>query len=305
MLAPDSPVTRLILTVVLAALLGLLVLRTIRKDRREYRRFKNYTDTDDRQRILRKWLLESFAMLGGSAAVILILAWPFVPRMLDQANGYPVLRELHDFASGGGGIWSVIALVAIVVVAIGLVLVVVLLRNTDEVPTIGDISALLPRNRQELRYGAALSINAGIVEELLFRLAVPALLYAVVGNALVAIVASVVLFALLHLYQGLPGILGALVIGVLLMLVYLATGSILWPILAHALFDLRSLVLIPVVVYRVHRRSGDEPPAAEPGEAESPDIESPDVESPDVESPGVEPPVAPTTELQHDTEPAA
>jgi membrane protease YdiL (CAAX protease family) len=258
MLTPDTLGTRLVLGVVLAALLALLVVRTIRRDRREYRRFTTFTATADRQRTLRKWLLESVLMLGGSAAIILLLAWQYVPRLLAAANRYPVLRELHGFVHGGGGVWSGIALGVVIGLAIGIVLVVVLLRNTKEVPTIGDISALLPRNREELVYGAGLSLNAGISEELLFRLAVPAVVFAVSGNALVALVASILLFSVLHLYQGISGIVSALVIGTLLMLLYLATGSILWPILAHVLFDLRSLVLIPVVVYRVHRKSGDD-----------------------------------------------
>ena len=124
-------------------------------------------------------------------------------------------------------------------------------------PTIGDIGALLPRNRAELWFGAALSINAGVVEELLFRLALPALVFGVTGNAVLAVVGSVLLFAALHSYQGIAGSGGSLLIGSLLMLLFLATGSILWPILAHALFDLRSLVLIPMAVYGVHRTTGD------------------------------------------------
>jgi membrane protease YdiL (CAAX protease family) len=125
------------------------------------------------------------------------------------------------------------------------------------VPTIGDIHALLPRNRAELKFGWALSINAGVVEELLFRLAMPALIFAVVGDALVAISVSLVVFGALHAYQGVGGVIGSFVIGVVLMAVFLATGTILWPILVHAVFDLRSLVLIPVVVYQVHLPEGE------------------------------------------------
>jgi len=37
------------------------------------------------------------------------------------------------------------------------------------------------------------------------------------------------------------------------MVIYLASGSIWIAILAHALVDLRSLVLIPVVLFKVHK----------------------------------------------------
>src|SRR5690606_29000321 len=95
--------------------------------------------------------------------------------------------------------------------------------------------------------------NAGVVEELLFRLALPVLAFAVTGNALVAVVGSLAVFAALHLYQGVAGIIGSAVIGALLMAVFIGTGSILAAIVVHVFIDLRSLVLIPVVVFGVHR----------------------------------------------------
>jgi len=36
------------------------------------------------------------------------------------------------------------------------------------------------------------------------------------------------------------------------MAIYICTGSIAVAVIAHALFDLRSLVLIPIVINRVH-----------------------------------------------------
>jgi membrane protease YdiL (CAAX protease family) len=155
-------------------------------------------------------------------------------------------------SSTGGLIPAIASGLAIALVG-GTVLAVVLARNAGEVPTIGDIGALLPRNRAELGYGAALSVNAGVVEELLFRLAVPALVFGASGSAPVAVIASLLLFGALHFYQGWPGVVGAVAIGALLMTLYLATGSILVPIVAHVLVDLRSLVLIPMLVFGVHR----------------------------------------------------
>jgi membrane protease YdiL (CAAX protease family) len=267
MLAPDSILSRVIMCVLLAALLALLVWRAVRRDRREYQNFKALQDTASRQRVLRKWVIESLLFFGVSAAVILLLVWQFVPRMLAQVERYPVTLAFRRFVADSNGVFIAVVIAVVIAAIAGGILFVVLLRNSTEIPTIGDIGALLPRNRQELGYGVALSLNAGVVEELLFRLAVPALVFGVTGNAAIAIGASVLLFAALHLYQGAAGIVGALAIGAVLMLIYLATGSILWPILAHALIDLRSLVLIPMVIYRVHRVSGladvDDPPIEE------------------------------------------
>lgn len=263
MLPPDALFTRVLLSLALAALLGLLVWRAVRKDRREYGRFKRMTGTAERQKMFRKWLLDSFFTFGGASVVILLLAWQSVPRMLAQVERWPATMAFRSFADDRGGLLAGIIIGLVVAVVGGGILAVVLARKTDELPTIGDVGALLPRNRAELGFGAALSINAGVVEELLFRLALPALVFGVTGDAAVAIAASVLLFASLHIYQGLSGSAGALLIGALLMLLYLATGSILWSILAHVLFDLRSLVLIPMAAYGAHRKTGDSEPADE------------------------------------------
>ena len=126
---------------------------------------------------------------------------------------------------------------------------VLLVRGSlDEVPAVGDIRALLPRTRGELPYGAALSLNAGIFEELLFRLGLPAVVFAVTGDALLAFAGATVVFGLLHVYQGPLGILFSTLLGVVFVGLYLVTGSILVPIVLHAVIDLRSMVLIPVVL---------------------------------------------------------
>ena len=253
MLSPDDPAGRAILLVVLAGLIALLVYRAVRKDRNEFQRFKRFERTRNRQRMMRKWLLDSLAMFGGAAVIILLLAGQFVPLLQREVDRWPIglwWRSLladtgslvPGFAAGLG-----VALVGATIAAV------VLARRSESVPTIGDIGALLPRNRPELVLGALLSVNAGVVEELLFRLAVPALIFGTTGSALAAVTGGVALFGTLHFYQGWPGIVGATVIGALLMALYLATGSILVAIVAHALIDLRSLVLIPMLVFGVQR----------------------------------------------------
>jgi membrane protease YdiL (CAAX protease family) len=252
MLSPDSPASRVILGVTLVALIALLVYRAVRKERKEYQRFKRFERTRNRQRMLRKWLLDSLLTFGGSAVVILLLCWQYIEPLLRTTASWPIGRWFSGLLSDTGSLIPGLAAGLAVALVGGTILAVFLARNAENTPTIGDIAALLPRNRRELTYGAALSINAGVVEELLFRLAVPALIFGATGNAVVAVTASVLIFALLHVYQGWPGMIGALVIGTLLMSLYLATGNILVPIITHALVDLRSLVLIPMLVYRVH-----------------------------------------------------
>jgi len=61
----------------------------------------------------------------------------------------------------------------------------------------------------------------------------------------------------LHVYQKFWGVLGATILGLVFSLVYLLTGSIWVVIVAHALVDLRSLILLPLVLHGVWRKSGD------------------------------------------------
>jgi len=263
MLSPDHPATPFILAVALLALLAGLVVNAVLKDRREYRRFKLLRTSRRRRKVFRRWLLQSLALFGGSSVVTLLLSWQFIPLLLDDINqwGWIVDARLAFESNTLVAGLTTGAIVAIVVVGtLGILAARPKPGDTAEIPAIGDIQALLPRNRAELKYGALLSINAGVVEELLFRLAVPAMLFGITGSSVAAVTVSLAIFALLHLYQGVAGVLGSLLIGAVLMAVYVATGSILVAIIVHALFDLRSLVLIPVVVFRVHRETGDNAP---------------------------------------------
>lgn len=256
MLSPSFSATPAIAAVLLGILLVWLVVRSMRKDRREYSRFKRYRTTARRQRLYRKWVLESFLVFGGSALVVTALLWQHIPLFFDDFYALPGVVQFGHLVSDTGGMIPGFFFGATGALIVAGILGVFLARNSEEIPAIGDITALLPRNRAELRYGALLSLNAGVVEELLFRLAFPVLIFAVTDSAAIAVAASVALFGLLHVYQGASGVVGSLVIGTMLMAVFLTTGSILIAIVLHALIDLRSLVLIPVVVYRVHRVTG-------------------------------------------------
>lgn len=253
MLPVDAAFSPWVAGAALAVLVGLLVMRALRRDRREYSLFKRYRSTVRRQRLLRKWLLQSFAWLGGAAVILLVVVWQFVGPFLAGVEGWPAMVLLRDSIESGGSLVRGFIIGAAIALAGVLVFAIFWAKPQDEIETLGDIEALLPRNRAELKYGWLLSINAGVVEELLFRLALPAALFAVTGSAVGSVVVSLVVFGAMHAYQGIGGVLGTLVFGAIMMAIFLLTGSILWPIIVHALFDLRSLVLIPMVVRRVHK----------------------------------------------------
>jgi membrane protease YdiL (CAAX protease family) len=266
----DNYLVQLALLALFFVVAVLLVVRAANRDRRDYRRFKRLKTTRERQLVFGKWLRESFLLNGGLAAAVLLASWNFIAPASRSALGSPPLQWLRSNLSGDFG--AGIAIGAGVAFLVIMILPVFLLRRkVTDLPAIGDIGALLPRTRGELKYGAGLSINAGLVEELLFRLGMPALLFGITGNAVVAFVVASILFGLLHIYQGILGVLGATILGLLFSVVYLLTGSILVVIVVHALVDLRSLVLLPLVVQNVWNKRTDTP-APEPAPVPDPTV---------------------------------
>lgn len=88
----------------------------------------------------------------------------------------------------------------------------------------------------EVAHFRALSVTAGVCEEILFRGFLIAFLVPFAGVSGAVLVSSL-LFGLGHAYQGTGGIVKSGVIGALMAGFYLLTGSLLAPILVHAMVD--------------------------------------------------------------------
>lgn len=236
----------------LGVVVGVLLWRAFTRERRDFGRFKRLRSTVARQKVYRRWALEGAISLGGLSVATILGAWNQIPILAAETQSWAVIAEMRAFLAEPHGL-PIAAGVGLVVL-VALTLPIVLLRNSlDEAPAIGDIRALLPRTRGELPYGAALSVNAGVFEETLFRLGLPALVFAVTGNALVAFLGATLLFGLLHAYQGPTGVLASTVLGAVFVVLYLVTGTIWVPIVLHAVIDLRSMVLIPIALGKVLR----------------------------------------------------
>jgi membrane protease YdiL (CAAX protease family) len=105
-----------------------------------------------------------------------------------------------------------------------------------------DASEYLPRTEQEVRWFILVSISAGICEELLFR-GFLIWYFKVFSVTALAVVCSSVLFGILHSYQGWKGGLRTGVVGLVLALSYVLTGSLWIPILLHIVVDIHSGML--------------------------------------------------------------
>ncbi len=112
-------------------------------------------------------------------------------------------------------------------------------------PPVQSAVALLPRSLPERRLFALVGVTAGVCEEWLYRgffLAVVAAIAPSLPTGGLVVVAAVA-FGLAHAYQGGAGVLTTGVLGGVLAALYLQTGSLLLPVLLHAVIDLRFLLV--------------------------------------------------------------
>jgi hypothetical protein len=110
-------------------------------------------------------------------------------------------------------------------------------EKSKNIESFGDLVVFLPHTRRELHNFYGVSITAGIVEEVVYR----GFVIWYLGQFMPvwgAVVVSSVAFGLGHSYQGASGALRTGLIGLAFGALYVITGSIWLPIIAHALLDL-------------------------------------------------------------------
>lgn len=95
---------------------------------------------------------------------------------------------------------------------------------------------MTPHTKRELVWFAALSLSAGVCEEFVFRGYLIWLFQPMLG-LWGAAAASLVIFAAAHSYQGVKGVMAVGVVGLLLTVVVLASGSLIPAMALHALID--------------------------------------------------------------------
>ncbi|WP_338767162.1 CPBP family intramembrane glutamic endopeptidase [Massilia sp. METH4] len=107
-------------------------------------------------------------------------------------------------------------------------------------PAFDRLVFLLPVTRRERRWWVALSLTAGICEEMLYRGYLLHLLDERTGLAGAWLLSSLA-FGFAHLYQGWKGIASATATGLLFGLLAIGTGGLVLPIVVHVLVDLQML----------------------------------------------------------------
>ncbi|MGA9304752.1 MAG: CPBP family intramembrane glutamic endopeptidase [Candidatus Sulfotelmatobacter sp.] len=105
---------------------------------------------------------------------------------------------------------------------------------------------ILPVTPEERAWFALVSVTAGICEEVLYRGFLIRYLSDGPWHAglWIALAVASVSFGLGHGYQGLPGIIGTTLVGGVMAVIFLASGSLWLPMALHAIIDLRLLLLL-------------------------------------------------------------
>ncbi len=235
----------------LALLLFLLTLYAVNSwlNVGRYKALSNITDVD-RSAFYRVGLVKSLLLFLGGAMISLI-----VLRRLDGLAAIPEEFESETVRSvlvrvPAGWIYGIAsAWITIICLAswLGGAQMKRLIVRGVALPKTA-LASLLPRTGAERFWAGLIALNAGLSEELFFRLALPLLLAAVTGQAALAFWLAVIIFGLGHAYQGVFGVIATTVIGALLGLIYLYSGN-LWLVVAiHAGIDLWSLVVMPLLI---------------------------------------------------------
>jgi uncharacterized protein len=206
-------------------------------DRTETRRLKTSTDPRVRVQSYQKVVAYLWAM-----TLVLLATVP-----LEQLFTAPPLPTDLSRWRGSG-----LALGIAVGGAFGLLLPVILVRRSAEqrskvLAPMRAIAFFLPRTGEERAWFAAVSVTAGICEEIIFRGFLIRYLDALplgLGVWAAAVVAAVI-FGIDHGYQGWVGMITTGILALVFTALFFITGTLWIPIVVHALLDLRILALIP------------------------------------------------------------
>ena len=169
-------------------------------------------------------------MNSGSTVLLLGILSLFMGRRL---VGLPALG-LEAPLSVANVLWTG----ALFLIGIGTLLVFRAVRRAMGTEETRLVHQLMPVTGKERRLFAGLSLCAGFGEEMAYRgYALTALILAT-GSATLALIVTSATFGVLHAYQGPIGVVRTGVVGLIMGAVFLYTGSLWPPIVAHTLIDL-------------------------------------------------------------------
>ena len=163
-----------------------------------------------------------------------LLAWWLLSGNSLESIGLVPVADGRQWVAIGVGAFAILAQV-FYVAAVS--------RNADKLKVIkeqmGDLSNLAPQTRTENRLFDLVSITAGVCEEILYRGLLLSTLVSLVGTW-PAVAISSVIFGLGHAYQGISGTAKTGLVGLVLALSTVFSGSLFIAIALHTVLDLTS-----------------------------------------------------------------
>jgi membrane protease YdiL (CAAX protease family) len=172
-----------------------------------------------------------------------ILAW--IPLRSAVFFIWPAVHQTAAAKISSSFVWGFV--VAFVIA--GALQVVLTRRNPNlqekTLKAFSQLAFMLPVTREERTWFVLVSITAGICEEVLYR----GFLIRYLSNGpwhfglWTALAIACTSFGLAHGYQGISGIIGTGLLGAVLAVIFLSTGSLWLPMAVHAILDLRILFL--------------------------------------------------------------
>ena len=235
------------LAVVLLTVMVALVVANIRNARGFSAKLADLIGRTSRKRAVFGWAAGTAIYFGWTAVMALVLL-----NRVDAIVTMPVELQaaawrlgLPGEAAPGDVTWLLLCLCS--GVAFGLIALLIL-RRMGRVPAgIRYRSPAAMRQADEWPGAVALSLAAGIGEELFFRLTLPLLVAIVTGSGLAGFAVGLVAFGASHRHQGRAGVLATGLVGAFLTMLYMAIGQLWLAMLVHVVIDLNALVLRPML----------------------------------------------------------
>jgi len=163
-----------------------------------------------------------------------LLAWWLLSGNSLESMGLIPVADGWPWAAIGVGVFAILAQV---------IYLAIVSRNagklTEVKKQIGDLACLAPQTPREDRLSDMVSITAGVCEEILYRGLLLATLVSLVGMWPAVAITSLI-FGLGHAYQGISGIAKTGLVGLVLALLTVSSGSLYIAIVLHAVIDLTS-----------------------------------------------------------------
>lgn len=253
-----TPSSEILATLWLAALLGACIHHSY-AGTRDWQRFRTATQTDERRRLYLKWLIQSILLfdLGGVMTLWLLprpLGWTSLTQLrlstptLTATTAPPETSPAFFIGFGCG-----------LLIIAGFFVLLRRLKRAWPFKPLGDFTALIPRTWAEAGLVFLLCLNAGLGEELFFRLALPLLASQFTGSLIAPAALSTLLFGGMHWYQGVRGVLATTALGMIFMVRALNGTPLIWLMGFHALMDVVALFIRPALSGHFSRKTLRQP----------------------------------------------